>query len=91
MCLEGGCGACIVTLTGRHPVSGDIKSWAVNSVCKDDRRSIYSLRILFFFSSIPRVCIVFVVCLFVSWSKSDHCGGHWQQKAWLSSRAKSIV
>lgn len=49
MCLEGGCGACIVTLTGRHPVSGDINTWAVNSVCKDDRQSIYSLRILIFF------------------------------------------
>lgn len=32
MCSEGGCGACIVSVTGTHPVSKEEKTWAVNSV-----------------------------------------------------------
>ncbi|KAG4067507.1 hypothetical protein HA402_002784 [Bradysia odoriphaga] len=31
MCSEGGCGACIVSVTGAHPVSKEEKTWAVNS------------------------------------------------------------
>uniref|UniRef100_A0A8W7Q0F8 UDP-glucuronosyltransferase n=1 Tax=Anopheles coluzzii TaxID=1518534 RepID=A0A8W7Q0F8_ANOCL len=31
MCLEGGCGACVVNLSGAHPVTGDVFSYAVNS------------------------------------------------------------
>ncbi|XP_062544110.1 aldehyde oxidase 3-like [Armigeres subalbatus] len=31
MCLEGGCGACLVNVSGPHPVSGEIVSHAVNS------------------------------------------------------------
>uniref|UniRef100_A0A240PKA6 Indole-3-acetaldehyde oxidase n=1 Tax=Anopheles epiroticus TaxID=199890 RepID=A0A240PKA6_9DIPT len=31
MCLEGGCGACVVNLSGAHPVTGDAFSYAVNS------------------------------------------------------------
>ncbi|XP_058124986.1 uncharacterized protein LOC131281799 [Anopheles ziemanni] len=31
MCLEGGCGACIVNLSGIHPATKEKKSWAVNS------------------------------------------------------------
>ncbi|XP_053662319.1 uncharacterized protein LOC128711466 [Anopheles marshallii] len=31
MCREGGCGACVVTLSGYHPVTRERRSWAANS------------------------------------------------------------
>lgn len=31
MCLEGGCGACICVLKGRHPSSKEYHTWATNS------------------------------------------------------------
>ncbi|XP_075144825.1 uncharacterized protein LOC142219934 [Haematobia irritans] len=31
MCLEGGCGACVVSVKGKHPATGQMKTWAVNS------------------------------------------------------------
>uniref|UniRef100_A0A182JAE5 Indole-3-acetaldehyde oxidase n=1 Tax=Anopheles atroparvus TaxID=41427 RepID=A0A182JAE5_ANOAO len=31
MCREGGCGACVVTVSGHHPVSKERRSWAANS------------------------------------------------------------
>ncbi|XP_055908127.1 uncharacterized protein LOC129942966 [Eupeodes corollae] len=41
MCLEGGCGACVCVVKGPHPVTGEQRTWAVNScltllsVCAD--------------------------------------------------------
>lgn len=32
MCLEGGCGACICVIKGRHPDTKEMKTWATNSV-----------------------------------------------------------
>uniref|UniRef100_A0A182Q7D1 FAD-binding PCMH-type domain-containing protein n=1 Tax=Anopheles farauti TaxID=69004 RepID=A0A182Q7D1_9DIPT len=31
MCREGGCGACVVTLSGHHPVKRERRTWAANS------------------------------------------------------------
>jgi len=31
MCQEGGCGVCICVVTGKHPLSGQLETWAVNS------------------------------------------------------------
>uniref|UniRef100_A0A1Y9HF24 FAD-binding PCMH-type domain-containing protein n=1 Tax=Anopheles funestus TaxID=62324 RepID=A0A1Y9HF24_ANOFN len=31
MCLEGGCGCCVVNVSGLHPVTKETKSWSVNS------------------------------------------------------------
>ncbi|CAD7078518.1 unnamed protein product [Hermetia illucens] len=31
MCLEGGCGACICVIKGRHPDTKEMKMWATNS------------------------------------------------------------
>lgn len=32
MCLEGGCGSCVVTLEGIHPANKTKTTWAINSV-----------------------------------------------------------
>jgi len=34
MCREGGCGACVVTVKTKDPVSGKDVSKSVNSVCQ---------------------------------------------------------
>uniref|UniRef100_A0A182M2C9 Indole-3-acetaldehyde oxidase n=1 Tax=Anopheles culicifacies TaxID=139723 RepID=A0A182M2C9_9DIPT len=31
MCREGGCGACVVTLSGIHPITREWRTWAANS------------------------------------------------------------
>jgi len=32
MCLEGGCGSCICVLSGKNSATGELKTWATNSV-----------------------------------------------------------
>ncbi|XP_017462857.1 PREDICTED: probable aldehyde oxidase 4, partial [Rhagoletis zephyria] len=31
MCLEGGCGVCVCVVRGKHPATGETRTWAVNS------------------------------------------------------------
>jgi len=45
MCLEGGCGACIVTVKGIHPASQEKQTWAVNS-CLTNVYSCHGLDII---------------------------------------------
>ena len=45
MCLEGGCGACVVAITGTHPVTNAKSTWAVNS-CLQNIYSCHGMEIL---------------------------------------------
>lgn len=36
MCLEGGCGACAVNVSGIHPITGKVTTLALNSVKHDN-------------------------------------------------------
>lgn len=40
MCLEGGCGVCLVALKGTHPVTGETRIWAVNSVSENRKNAV---------------------------------------------------
>lgn len=60
MCLEGGCGVCIVTLKGIHPVTKQSRTWAVNSVMLDLIFCCYCICIFKIFSAYGRYILVMV-------------------------------
>lgn len=41
MCLEGGCGACIVNVSGVKTPPGNYQTFAVNSVRRTERSTIF--------------------------------------------------
>lgn len=45
MCLQGGCGACIVNISGIKTPSGDSKTIAVNSVRSHNQKIDFLLKI----------------------------------------------
>lgn len=70
MCLEGGCGVCVVTVRGIHPVTKVKSTWAANSVNKHRRATGVFLTSFIY--------AVLVKRLFVSWLGRHNGRRHWK-------------